>query len=429
MLNGNSIVKKERGIRLSDVLVCGIACIVVLMQILKLGDLPGLYLDAINPDYTAVQVLFPQENQEKWMIAWPWLGQLYHGNITIIFELLGICITGTTSVLQHHIINGLLVCVGLIILYYYLISGKYSVRRSVAGISVLLIATMPSILTITLTQYYIELFGTICTLLALLKYDRWEKEGEEKNLYFSYLLLGLAFYSYFNFLFFLPAFILKTCYSDNHDSSKIRLLIRSFCFFIGGCSFYFIGYTQIWLRSLNITEPTRTSVLCFFVILLILSLIFWFRLSYSKMRSIGLFGILYGFLILWWVKYIYPAISGHVSALNIGGKKAGFLDRLHYIYQYFIGILSGNAAEEIIYKSCVTIASNSFVALLFLNIMILICFRMKKIKDQGAWKSVLGIILIYCSCSFLLSSRMQPQHFVPLVFITVVLYAYQLEQM
>ena len=40
-----------------DLAVCAGILLCVLIQIIRTGNLPGLYLDAINPDYIAVQML------------------------------------------------------------------------------------------------------------------------------------------------------------------------------------------------------------------------------------------------------------------------------------------------------------------------------------------------------------------------------------
>ena len=50
--------------------------------ILRHIELPGLYMDAVNPDYLAVQTLNPELSNPAWILptAWfPILGNLYHG--------------------------------------------------------------------------------------------------------------------------------------------------------------------------------------------------------------------------------------------------------------------------------------------------------------------------------------------------------------
>ena len=77
---------------------------ILLIQLIKLGDKPGLYFDAMYPDYIGVQYLFPQQYYVRSQAAEPWLCQIYHGNIGVWITLLSVLITGTTSILQHHIV-------------------------------------------------------------------------------------------------------------------------------------------------------------------------------------------------------------------------------------------------------------------------------------------------------------------------------------
>ena len=70
---------------------------ILLIQLIKLGDKPGLYFDAMYPDYIGVQYLFPQQYYVRSQAAEPWLCQIYHGNIGVWITLLSVLITGTTS--------------------------------------------------------------------------------------------------------------------------------------------------------------------------------------------------------------------------------------------------------------------------------------------------------------------------------------------
>ena len=164
-----------------DLAVCAGILLCVLIQIIRTGNLPGLYLDAINPDYIAVQMLFPREHQIHWMVARPWLCQVYHGCLTAVFAFLSILLTGTTSILQHHIVNGITASVCIIILYKFLVSKIIGVNRFLAAAVSFMMATMPSLLTITFTQYYIELPETLCILLSLAFYYKWVENSEKQN--------------------------------------------------------------------------------------------------------------------------------------------------------------------------------------------------------------------------------------------------------
>ncbi|HBA48958.1 MAG TPA: hypothetical protein DCZ91_14415 [Lachnospiraceae bacterium] len=207
-----------------------------------MGNLPGLYLDAVNPDYAAVQVLFPRENQEKWMVSWPWLTQIYHGNINILLTLAVVFVTRTTSVLQHHILYSVL-CIACIILLYRLMTlREIGISKNIAAGVVLITAAMPSVLTLVITQYYMELFGTACILGGTIRFFQW-KGNPEKRLWIivSYLLFGLAFYSYFNFVFFLPFLAAGTVLRLRKvERRQGGLLIQCGVCYLMGCSFYWV---------------------------------------------------------------------------------------------------------------------------------------------------------------------------------------------
>ena len=71
-------------------------------------EYPGLYLDSVNPDYLAVQILFPQIQNPSMIMpqtGFPMLGQLYHGTVTVWLQLLLIGLSGKASVFTLSLIH------------------------------------------------------------------------------------------------------------------------------------------------------------------------------------------------------------------------------------------------------------------------------------------------------------------------------------
>ncbi len=426
--------KYQRGMDLAvyiGILLC------VLTQMIRTGNLPGLYLDAINPDYIAVQMLFPRENQIHWMVARPWLCQVYHGCLTAVPALLSILLTGTTSILQHHIVNGMIASVCIMILYQFLVSRIIGVNRFLAAAVSFMMATMPSILTIAFTQYYIELPETLCVLLSLLFYYKWVENPEKKKyLFISYFTAGIAFYGYFNFLFFLPALIVGTCYHSWREKRTLFLTVfHGMTGYFMGCGLYFIGYTQMWLAVTHRDLAGQRRMLLLFVVLYYLNLCVFYRLSKQdrpgKIKLICLAGLAEAPVVAFWAYKVLPVFKRYSSSLNIAGKAGGIGQRLFHIQKDMTAILSGRDGEGLIYRSQVTKWTNLWwISVLVLGIVLLIFEYGAKEKNPGKslWKSMTGILILYVICCFAFATRMQTQHFVPILFLWGIILALQLKE-
>lgn len=89
--------------------LCLISIILLgIWQVLRCPDLPGLYLDAVNPDYLAIQMLFPHADNPNWTMPHsgiPLLGQLYHGTITVWLQLIIVGLCGESSLLTVRFSN------------------------------------------------------------------------------------------------------------------------------------------------------------------------------------------------------------------------------------------------------------------------------------------------------------------------------------
>lgn len=168
--------------------------------------LPGLYMDAVNPDYLGVWVRQPAGEMPAWIYPdnalapgyeLPLLNSLYGGATTAYlaaaaFELFG---SGIGTVRLLHVAYG----VGLLLLVYRLVEAA-SGSRVAASVATVLLAVDPSFVYAWRTQYYLQLFPNLflfgATLLALGLSGR---AGRSRRLALAGIgaFAGFAAYGYF----------------------------------------------------------------------------------------------------------------------------------------------------------------------------------------------------------------------------------------
>ena len=415
--------KKNRWI---DPAVFAVVLLCVLIPVIRCGNLPGLYMDAVNPDYLAVQLRWPGLDNEKGMVAFPWLTQVYHGNLAVIPTLLSILITGTTSVLQMHIVYG--VVISLCIMAVYLILKQQGCGMPVRLACVLVATSMPMALTMTMTQHYVELPATLMGLCALLAMLKWNVVREkERLLMLAYFLLGLACYGYFNFFFFLPALLAATIWLCPKD--RFGAMIRGIVCFCAACSCYFIGYTHIALyqnifsRKLYVVIGLLVFMTVFFAALLLL----WRAFTRGGRKARGIAIAVCAALLAAWGAFVMPFVWQRMLMIEVQGTAAGLFERIGRLHEILSQTLSAKAAEKLIYKDSVTVLASAFFWLS--GILTVVCavraVFMKAWKTDWVW--LLGALCIYGVCGLLFATRMHEQHMIPMVFCFVLLIGFETE--
>ncbi|MBB3772057.1 hypothetical protein FHS55_002666 [Angulomicrobium tetraedrale] len=167
------------------------------------ADLPGLYMDGINPDYLAARFFNRALPNAVWILPAKGpilLGSLYHGvqNYYVdlpVFWLLGI------SLLSIRIAQSLFGAAIVLLLYFLAV--RVTQNRLVALLAAALLATDIAFLASFRTQFYIVLGGEAWLFASLLAL--WSRHRAGPLL--SGLFFGLALYGYFVLAFFLPAMI------------------------------------------------------------------------------------------------------------------------------------------------------------------------------------------------------------------------------
>lgn len=230
--------------------------------------LPGLYMDAVNPDYLAARTLNPGLPNPVAMQPTTGLivlGSLYHGvqNYYVgmpIFALLGF------NMLAVRIAQGLFA--SGIILLTHLVLRRASGSIALAFAGSLSMATELAFIASFRTQMYIVMSGAFWLLLALYfalgsrpagvaTASPTTSSGNQARaplaklpLLVSGVCAGLAVYSYFVFLFFLPVFVVAGWLHTRSWRAVLFWLLG----FAAGMQTYVLGYT-LALISLGGLEP------------------------------------------------------------------------------------------------------------------------------------------------------------------------------
>jgi len=400
-----------------DLAVFAAILAIITVHLVRLGNYPGLYLDAINPDYIAVQLLYPQDLQTRWQIAWPWLDQIYHGNNGIIITLLSVLVTGSTGIIQYHITYGIVASLAVFLSYLLLTHRAVGVSRLWAGLGSLILISWPSLFTIIITQFYMCLFGSVCVLGGILLFLDWlDDAGAKWKHSFCYFLFGIAFYSYFNFLFFLPSLVLCTVLALRHaDSLSLDNVIVPLVAYMLGCGLYIVGWSQIALVMGGVDMGLSRRIKLFLAVYAVLTATFVLFYARIRVRK-PLLGYLIAGAGLWAVK-VLPAVSESATGLGIV-QDTSFAEKISTVIRDYSFILSGWYAEGMIMGKAVSVFSSYALLIFVISVLIAFAAELLSRKRNAKWKIPAAVIAVYLCCCVALGTRMQPQHYVPLVFIT-----------
>ncbi len=207
--------------------------------------LPGIYMDAANPDYLAAQLLHPDiQNPSNRLPDWGWplLGGLYHGAQTTYLALLSFWLWGVSleSLRLGHLFIGLAVVVT-----FYAVSVRMTGSRAAAFTVGAALACEIALLSSLRTQFYIVLSGVPWLLMAL--YFIWPTQ---RRAWMAGVCLGLSIYAYFVFAFFLPVFVAALALTTSGRAVLLRFILG---LSIGG-GLYFLGYLALFSELGGWTE-------------------------------------------------------------------------------------------------------------------------------------------------------------------------------
>lgn len=220
------------------------------------ADLPGLYMDAVNPDYLAARTLNPELPNAVWMqptVGLPVLGALYHGVQTYYVGLPVFAVLGF-NLLALRVAQGLFASGILVMTHLVLRRATGSLFLAFAGS--LCLASELAFIASFRTQFYIVVAGAFWLLLAIYlalgrtmpsggtnepAMDTSERRAGQLSplpCFLSGVCAGLAVYGYFVFLFFLPVFVLMGWW----HTRNWRVVFTWLLGFVLGMQTYVLGY-------------------------------------------------------------------------------------------------------------------------------------------------------------------------------------------
>ena len=182
--------------------------IVFIALVLVHSDLPGIYMDAANPDFLAAQWLHRGHNPGAGIPSkiFPILGSFYHGlqNAYLGVPFFAIAGFSVTSLRLEQAVFGVILLIAL----YHL------TRRLTASIPLALLASVGLATELAFTasfrtQFYIVLGGAAWLFVSLLLALPAAPESwiVKRRAFWSGVFFGLASYGYFVLAFFAPAMV------------------------------------------------------------------------------------------------------------------------------------------------------------------------------------------------------------------------------
>jgi 4-amino-4-deoxy-L-arabinose transferase-like glycosyltransferase len=171
---------------------------------------PGVYMDAINPDYLVVRLLNPAPAD---MTLWfppgtalfgrfPIIGQIYHGALPYyiglpFYALFG---TGIIGIRLTNMVYGLLVISGAGLFMW-----AFGTRVLICSLCLALLALDPGFLFSFRTQFYITLLPVAALLASAALIEARRQAPTRRVAGLAGLLAGLSCYGYFIYGFLVPA--------------------------------------------------------------------------------------------------------------------------------------------------------------------------------------------------------------------------------
>ncbi len=417
-----------------DMVILVLIAIIVLSVGLINIDLPGVYFDSAITDYLAALVVYPEMgNQETTMshVGLPLLGSVYHGTTSMFLQII------VLSLLQASVatlrIPYLIYYIIAVFFVYKIICTISSEKAAIAG--AIILSGMIYAVTLTRTQYDIMLPGAIFFLLAiyiLLSHlhvisDNTQRKKIDKYSFLTGFCLGMAFYDYFCFLFFAPVFMFVLW----RGCRKYRMWpqISYITGLISGSALYFFGYADSLLTNILGKGKNTFAILIFCITLFTVAAgipTYFFLCEKEKGKflkkyyTVGFIISIVGALVV--AMLFFPLIKEKLLAngLNVIGKNVGIKERVLLFFHYFYQAASNFKCEQMINGE---ISSAAPLSMLGIFIFVQIIFYLWWVLFQKGQTDIrkINILNSFFVCYYIVSlpfiARMQPQHFIPVLFI------------
>lgn len=403
-------------------------------------QLPGLYYDAVYPDYLAAIGAFPGKTDNFTQITrhngLPLLGNFYHGTMTAAIQWIVLKIVGYASVETLRLVNlGYIALLGCIV---YMMGRRTIKNNIVPAFMAILCVTSQNILTISRTQYYIMLPGCICFMLSVtfLVSGIHEKDKRKiRNLFMSGIFQGLAFYGYFSFLFLALGSVFILIWKEK--GIRIRSMAAYLWGIPCGSIFYFLGYYDSLVTNLfGESVPAKIILILGAVIILVVLGIPGYAMLISEKSKIRK-----AVIRIYTVGICLGAAGGGVAvgSLLILGKMEKFQslfsllttiqtrnegNRLFIFWKLLYQLLTNERGQIIIFQESFRIQKLYIILFCIAGMTVIgLALYDRKKKMGGAYTLLLeyiGVGYLYLAGFYVgtlpLITGMQPQHFVVVYF-------------
>lgn len=407
--------------------------------------LPGVYYDAVYPDYIAAVCAFPgidNFTQITRHAGLPLLGNLYHGTLTALVQFFVLECAGISNVLTLRMTN--LFYIAVIGSILFLFSKKISRTYLLPLTGALLCVTAQSALLFSRTQYYIMLPGCIFFLLScgiLIKQYCVDGSCPESKLLLAGIFQGLAFYGYFTFLLFAPVSVLMIAYHEKPGKKTSGSVIFLWGILTGSVLYFFGYFDSLLVNILEICTLTRLLLFAGCAVMLLVlglpALVILFP-KYAPYRqklvkiycTLGIAAVVLLLTALAVVLCIMPdklhAASGlftHTTERNAGSS-------LFLFWTLLYGLLNNNRLQYTIFGEHLDDFGGIYplCCIIVTAIVCAVYFYRKKRQPSTVTGRVILCLYFYLFgfylCSLPIVKGMQPQHFVPfcfLMFIAIIL--------
>lgn len=222
--------------------------IVFLFAITVHIDLPGLYMDAVNPDFVAAQKLHHNHlhNPSATLPSkiFPVLGSLYHGvqNFYVALPIFAMFGCNVASVRIAQALFGV-----VLIAAFFFVTQRLARSTALAMLGALGLATEIAFTASFRTQFYIVMGGAtwLFVSLMLLLPPAPDERPSPRRLFWSGFFSGLAGYGYFVLLFFVPGTLAMVAFAPRSDR---RQTARWLCGLAAGFIPYVVGYLSLIIK-------------------------------------------------------------------------------------------------------------------------------------------------------------------------------------
>ena len=221
-------------------------------------DLPGLYMDAVNPDFAAAQKLHPHLHNPGAMLPskiFPILGNLYHGvqNFYVALPMLAIFGFHVATIRVAQALFG-----ALLLAAFFIAARRLTQSTLLAMLGSLGLATEIAFTASFRTQFYIVMGGATWLFVSLMLALPVTPDTaiSHRRAFWSGFFSGLAGYGYFVLFFFVPGTFTWIAF---RPTANLRTSLRWIIGLAAGLIPFVLGYLSLLLK-LHGVEPTMRLI-------------------------------------------------------------------------------------------------------------------------------------------------------------------------